>query len=1298
MSVLTTITLPSNNCNSSNSSSNNNNNNANKLICTACQLPLEGHVIRALEGVYHVDCFRCYDCSEPVAETFFPIELENGLFRPLCEKHYFQRFDLRCDTCGEELSRGSYITAVGKKFHLEHFCCSVCQFVFSPEDSYYEHEDRVYCHYHYSLNFAMNCQGCETTILKQFVEINRNNVDEHWHPECYMIHKYWNVKLAQEFGDNTLIDFCQLNSSELKEVQNAMEDKVYRIWTVLSAFEESAAGCISDMLIQMSEGNYVEGVKMADYFVSHIEILFSAMDDLAYHFQKQFKQELAYDKEATMLCKKISSFFSLLSHTSLQQQHQQRASNDIITPASTGISMMNNDPNCFSLQQAQSRSHPFNLGNSGHKLGITQDLVSLVTGLAHYLKVLIRIGLIGTLRLEKKHDPNAVDVSRFLSQLMELANKRDQRHLQQQYEQRYDNVSSDLCQFCKKVCEQACFQYKQHYLWHRECFACSMCCMPLREDYEQTWINDTSAAIVCKKCYVADSKLQQDSGYSQGAVESVSKLKQSSFLLRVALRRLYSLLNIPDPMLVYGHQQQLPPYHLQLQPQQQEKHSYKQDQSPYPSYQIQQSQQQLPLQQQQLDGEQQLSPSTPVPQTSVNDHFKVELSSPLQQQQEQIPQTKINLTDIRRMKSTHMMRKMTNSHRVGKRSTLMETPSPNIAYVSNKIEINNYSQNEGQQQQVLDNCIEKDMNQLNISHSNPISPSHFEHNTRPYHQQYKYSKSVPEAKSFYFSELGALEHFMLKHIAVLYLEEILHDHFTLEELVELIDEHSNRRNRKNGHHGNSNSHGNSSSNGGSTLWSKFVTSLNKAAYGNQQQYTKSTGAARYYANNGTTNSVTTAPTTCATFGVPLDVLVERNGIESNLGLGPTRMIKIPVFIDEVISAMKQMDMSVEGIFRKNGNIRRLKELTEEIDRSYPGGSSSNNNNDNDSGGQPFINETPVQLAALIKKFLRELPDPLLTHKLHRLFITAQKLDSEADRKRATHLACCLLPKPNRDTMEVLFNFIKWVSEFAQDSTEGNGNGGSKMDINNLATVLAPNILYSSSKDPVQDESFFAIETVILLLKNADIFATVPEDFIPLLQNLSYEDNSINDANGDMMEMSVKHILKKCEMVMKMKKTKSMNGPIPPQLPRQHSSPATVLTAHLPPPPPHSCSSPLTSLPLGPLTTSSTPSTPFAQQHLQHQQHHYFTSPNTKSTNHTLSSSPTSIYQQYLPPPPPPLSCSQSESVSTNEGSYFTLDSHHTSSTITVAGKVDIISPSLTSPLPAMNRSQSSTECPERYSN
>ncbi|KAF9141752.1 hypothetical protein BG015_001173, partial [Linnemannia schmuckeri] len=156
--------------------------------CGKCELQMQGSFVRALGATYHLDCFRCLDCDEIVASKFFPITEADGRQYPLCERDYFRRLNMVCHSCGEAL-RGSYITALDHKYHIEHFTCSVCPTVFGPQDSYYEHDGKVYCHYHYSLCYAAKCAGCRTAILKQFVEINRNSQDEHWHPECYMIHK-----------------------------------------------------------------------------------------------------------------------------------------------------------------------------------------------------------------------------------------------------------------------------------------------------------------------------------------------------------------------------------------------------------------------------------------------------------------------------------------------------------------------------------------------------------------------------------------------------------------------------------------------------------------------------------------------------------------------------------------------------------------------------------------------------------------------------------------------------------------------------------------------------------------------------------------------------------------------------------------------------------------------------------------------------------------------------------------------------------------------------------------------------
>jgi hypothetical protein len=202
-----------------------------------------------------------------------------------------------------------------------------------------------------------------------------------------------------------------------------------------------------------------------------------------------------------------------------------------------------------------------------------------------------------------------------------------------------------------------------------------------------------------------------------------------------------------------------------------------------------QQQQQLQIQQQQHHQQQPHQQSQPqpvlprLPQIPKDDHNE-----------------EIHLNDIKRMKSTHMNRKITNSHRVGKRSTLMETPSPNAAFVSNKSDDGGV--NSRPQSVATDNSFKR-ISQLNELNGDLSQLSISSHNTSSHHNyHHQYTKSVPKAKSFYFAELGTLQHFMLKHIAVLYLEEILHDYFTLEELADLIDDKKN-----------------------STLWGKFVTSL-----------------------------------------------------------------------------------------------------------------------------------------------------------------------------------------------------------------------------------------------------------------------------------------------------------------------------------------------------------------------------------------------------------------------------------------------------------------------------------------
>ncbi|CAI7577872.1 unnamed protein product [Penicillium manginii] len=954
-------------------------------LCQKCNEPLTGQFVRALGGTFHLECFKCDDCGEIVASKFFPVDSPDGSVQyPLCETDYFRRLGLLCHDCGGAL-RGSYITALERKYHIEHFTCSVCPTVFGAQDSYYEHEGKVYCHFHYSTQFAQRCHGCQTAILKQFVEIFRNGQNQHWHPECYMIHKFWNVRLSpagQTWEPPPVdVDASPEERERIRHEEDTMEEKVYNIWSTLSTFEESSAACISDMLLHVSNGAYIDGVLIAKRFIGHVEILFGAVDELANYIRSQGVKDLSYGREAKLLCKKIVAFFSLLSKTQ-----------------ETGV----------------------------RKLGVTQELLSLVTGLAHYLKLLIRIGLQGALKLER--EMSAADgLHSFLGHLGDLESlippeDEDQPiDLTAGVEGLADQLS-DCCISCKEPIDDECVLWGEKNRWHLKPphLSCSSCDKDLSIDVSDALWSEDRMLAYCSGC--AD---QQNLGSSvQGGFIQVSKLQQFVFLLRVALARLLAVLRAGGTL----------------------------PQSDDPNF-----------ENESRDG------ARALPSNARHSYVRHSMSHGAGGPRDGFEESSLEQTvgEMRRLRSIRNERALSTTYKKARASRIIDGPEGRSARPGSSG--NDGSGPNGHGFQIVE---ERDANgetvkDLTFGNQDALTlddiprivaaeqakeqrPNAYRHagtklvdagepmaRYRPSHGRNMSDGNMnnllaePSTRNKrYFSELSALEYFIVRHVAVLSMEPLLEGQFSMEELLSLIES------RK------------------PTAWGIFGR-----AFKDEKKKGKKKGV----------------------FGVSLDSLLEKEGTESSHGVGPGAL-RIPAVVDDAVSAMRQMDMSVEGVFRKNGNIRRLKELSEMIDNRYD--------------EVDMSKENPVQIAALLKKFLREMPDPLMTFKLHRLFVTAQKLPDPEKGKRVLHLACCLLPKAHRDTMEVLFTFLNWTSSFSHVDEES----GSKMDIHNLATVMTPNILYPNTKNSTVDESFQAIEAVNALITYNDTMCEIPDDLQGILSD------------------------------------------------------------------------------------------------------------------------------------------------------------------------------------------------------
>ncbi|KAF1842826.1 rho-type GTPase-activating protein-like protein [Cucurbitaria berberidis CBS 394.84] len=969
-------------------------------ICGKCGEGLTGQFVRALGDTYHLECFTCHDCGKIVASKFFPVPEKPPGQYPLCETDYFRRLDLLCFECGQAL-RGSYITALDRKYHIEHFTCSVCPTVFGASDSYYEHEGSVYCHYHYSTKFAQRCNGCQTSILKQFVEIFRNGQNQHWHPECYMIHKYWNVRLHST--GQPIIERLQDDSDATDEVRETVrqqeeeiEAKVNWIWKTLSAFEEKSATCISDMLLHVSNGAYVDGVMAAKKFIVHVELLFAAADDLEAQLITRTPKGLTYSRESKLLCKKVVAFFALLTQSQ-----------------GTGV----------------------------RRLGVTQELLSLVTGLAHYLKLLIRICLQGALKLERE-TRSATGLTNFLTQVNSLDARLEEEAQRDQAAESALLVPrwADACPICDAQVEDKCL-HLNHMSFNYGCMICRGCNTDLRSDVRNAYWSKSTQRVYCHSCAAAQP--DAESGFQQ-----VTKLRQYVHLLNVAHARLMATLRssgalphtsvVDDPNLTgydssQGHRlgdkgSELQPAHLR---QDSRSKSYG-------------------------------GTSTTESQHSTNAAYEQSMS------------------DIKRLRSTRLDKHLSNTMKRARASRILDGPEgieaggdPNVR---NGMQI--VQERDGQADQ--DN-VTLAVNSLALDDIARMAAMEQQREQRPnafraggsallgqdipkLHNGHRRDfsggqelQNVTEGRSrTFFSELSPLEYFKLKGLAVLHLGLLLDDNqYNQGELLDLIESKKNN------------------------FWGKI-------GFGKAKSKPKKTPTA-----------VEKPVSDKATFRQALEYLVEKYGDECTEGVGPGAL-KVPALLQDCITAMRSMDMSIEGVFRKNGNLKALRELEEEIDAKGVQQVDLNTKN-------------PVILANLLKRFLRLMPEPVLTLKLYRLFMTANDLEDEEQRKKVLHLVLCLLPKAHRDTMEVLFCFLNWVSSFHTVDEES----GNKMDTWNIATVMAPNILRESNDKEVKNVDQGAVRVVFDLIENNDEFSEVPPEIMELLSD-------------DSSDMSAKEIMRQWE--------------------------------------------------------------------------------------------------------------------------------------------------------------------------
>ncbi|XP_035532952.1 rho GTPase-activating protein 6 isoform X2 [Morone saxatilis] len=260
------------------------------------------------------------------------------------------------------------------------------------------------------------------------------------------------------------------------------------------------------------------------------------------------------------------------------------------------------------------------------------------------------------------------------------------------------------------------------------------------------------------------------------------------------------------------------------------------------------------------------------------------------------------------------------------------------------------------------------------------------------------------------------------------------------------------------------------------------------------------------------STVDAAPRTCRRGGVSVDCITDLDDNQSRLlealqlslpveaagnrkkrhdkklSLNPIYR-QVPRVVDLCCQHLEKHGLQTVGIFRVGSSKKRVRQLREEFDQ----------------GWEVHLDEehSVHDVAALLKEFLRDMPDPLLTRELYTAFINTMLLDC-SDQESAIQLLIFLLPPCNSDTLQRLLCLLSTVAAHAQDRVDNQGHEstGNKMTSPNLATIFGPNLLHkqknSDKEFAVQsfaraEESTSIISVVQRMIDTYDTLFMVPAD-------------------------------------------------------------------------------------------------------------------------------------------------------------------------------------------------------------
>nr|XP_009501937.1 PREDICTED: zyxin [Phalacrocorax carbo] len=153
-------------------------------LCGFCRKPLSRTqpAVRALDCLFHVECFTCFKCEKQLqGQQFYNVDE-----KPFCEDCYAGTLE-KCSVCKQTIT-DRMLKATGNSYHPQCFTCVMCHTALEGVSFIVDQANQPHCVDDYHRKYAPRCSVCSEPIMPEPGKDETVRVvalEKNFHMKCY---------------------------------------------------------------------------------------------------------------------------------------------------------------------------------------------------------------------------------------------------------------------------------------------------------------------------------------------------------------------------------------------------------------------------------------------------------------------------------------------------------------------------------------------------------------------------------------------------------------------------------------------------------------------------------------------------------------------------------------------------------------------------------------------------------------------------------------------------------------------------------------------------------------------------------------------------------------------------------------------------------------------------------------------------------------------------------------------------------------------------------------------------------